>query len=172
MIKGGPRDKQRGLGALCAVGLGLHAVWLLAFGCLIFIAKSPTTDSGNWIARAIFRSDSSANNNLDIIQAASELGRLDIAAFSLTFLGVVIAVGALMGFPLIRHSAIAEAVLEAGEVVRTDLKKHIDYSALIEDLLKDPRFLPTLIAKIETLKSSDDEVPPDEADKIAAAVGE
>lgn len=79
----------------------------------------------------------------DAINTAADMGRLDYIAMSLTFLGVVLALGAVLGFFTIRHSAMHAATEEAkaqiDRLIQPTLVQHLEQNGarLLRAALKD-----------------------------------
>lgn len=100
-----------------AASICLHLLWATFFLYAI-IVNSNRMHYDPW--RGASRTDSTAEfvaryagTLVDPIEAAAQLGRLDYISVALTFLGIVLAAGALAGFFLVRRDAIAAAEDEA-----------------------------------------------------------
>lgn len=166
-----PNAGRGGLGLLGQLALGLHAVWAAGLLYVYWVGQTLSPNDGFSFELFGIRV-SSADKRPDIIAAAGELGRLDLVAISLTFLGVILAIGAFIGFTVVRSAAINEAAAEAGKVTREELPKMVDYGALAAHLLREDRFISSLKAAIETANTAEDGLTGDKANAIAKAFGE
>jgi hypothetical protein len=95
----------------------------LRFGLARFATESPPC----FLCAEVERKSKDAQ---DAIASAAEMGRLDFVAMCLTFLGVVLAMGAIMGFFVVRYSAMDaardEVKIIAEKLVTAELAKHFD----------------------------------------------
>ncbi|WP_372891153.1 hypothetical protein [Rhodosalinus sp.] len=108
----------------------------------------------------------SCSLHADAVYTASQMGRLDVLALSLTVLATVLALGAFLGFFLVRSAAMEAA---ADEAVR-NLPALIDNDAIVDVIVKDDELLLTLATRVKRHISESDEerkLTDDEADQIA-----
>ena len=103
--------------------MALHSFWLVIF--IIYIARPCFLNKGSVVGK-------------DSIAFAQEIGRLDIVSILLAFLGIIIALGAFLGFGWIRNDAMNEAretvTDRAGDLIKETLHEN---PKLIEVALSD-----------------------------------
>ena len=75
--------------------------------------------------------------NLDAINIASQLGRLDFASFALAIFGVTFGVGAIFSFLFIRDHAEREAIKAAEKETENYLRRHL--SSLVDQGISSVR---------------------------------
>jgi len=97
--------------------------------------------------------------NFDAIAAAAAVGRLDIIAMVLTFLGIIAALGVLYGWTAFRAAAVSAALQELENRLPTELRQYMDAKgpAAVGRALEDAELLARLQERFTSLGISDRE---------------
>ncbi|MBY6163255.1 hypothetical protein KUV73_20395 [Mameliella alba] len=163
--------KKRKLGnadkTLLTISLGVHAIWLVLFGYLLF-ATQWKDDRPTLVKLVGELTCPGCASRVDPISVAYQLGRLDLVAMSLTLLGVVLAIAAFGGILEVRRAAQQAASDEAKELVAAQLPNLLTPEVLTKALLQDPRAMYTLTAALREA-DPDGGIDPSVADDIADA---
>lgn len=148
----------------------LHVVWAIVVGYIIFVGPSGRVVSWNgidvWVPRCLTCDQAS-----DAVATASEMGRLDLVALSLTVLGVVLAVAAFGSYFVIRSAAMDAARDEVRDQAPTLVKKVVGRQLIVEALRENPQVILSAVRQV-VREVGTEEVSPEEADAIASAVDE
>lgn len=143
-----------------------HLIWLTLFSYSL------------WAKRGTLPNSQPCDGVTDAIAAAAEIGRLDLVALALTFLGVVLAIGAVAGYFMVQHSAMRAASEEArsqvNHLVRPMVHDYMKAEGVImiaEALQDNPGLLIKAVASARDADQLLDQVSPEDADDIAGSFG-
>lgn len=123
--------KNRKLVAVASISLVLHLVWVVVFSYLIWAGpfEHGVSREVSWFATVC----PSCGLHADAVYTASQMGRLDLLALSLTVLATVLALGAFGGFFLVRSAAMEAAADETSK----KLPELIDSQKIADVIVKD-----------------------------------
>lgn len=164
-------SENRALRCLLYLSLLLHIVWgsiaLFLFLGGPFGSKKPLP----WqVVRDIFCP--SCKDSFDAINAAAELGRLDVVSLSLTILATVLALGAFAGFFLIRSAVVYSAAEEAELVVQKQLPALVSPEIVVSAILQNDRIRLSLLNAIKSADVDEKRIDGATANDIADAFEE
>lgn len=159
------------LPTLVVVSMLFHAVWV-AIALFLFLGGpfgSSRPALWQWLRDVLCRS---CEHSYDAVNAAAQLGRLDLIALSLTVLGTVLAFGAFASFFLIRGAAVNAAAEEGANCVSAMLPSLLTTEMVSQAILNDERVKLTLMSAFKTIEATENQIPEGTANKIAAAFDE
>lgn len=165
--------KAGGSSVLLGISVLGHVIWLVIALFLFLGGPFGSPAPQIWaILRAVLCANCS--DSYDAINTAASLGRLDLIALSLTILATVLALGAFGGFFLVRSAAMTAAQTEAVAHVTKMLPALVTPELLMlsEAILKDERFLISLVNAVKSKDLPGNQVDETAANHIAAAVEE
>lgn len=157
--------RPSGVAKLALLG---HLAWFVIFAYAFWARQQGSLSKGGLPA------SDTCEKASDAISIAAELGRLDLVALSLTFLGVVLAISAVAGYFMVQHSAMKAASEEAhtrvADLAPTALMnymKEAGHKMIAEVLQNDPSLLLKAIASARDVDQMVDGVSATDADDIA-----
>ena len=130
-------------GALLYVSLLAHLVWLVLFSYIVLAGPFANI---NDFSKEIF-SEIGCEYCLaksDAISTAYQMGRLELIGLSLTLLAVVLALGNLAGYFVVRGAAMSAAADEAQQRVRDALPELLREKDIVKAMANDEQALFTL----------------------------
>lgn len=151
----------------------MHLIWLVLLVWVLWIG--PFSDQIEPLASVV--DCSACQYTADSITSAAQMGRLDMVSIALTVLGVVIAVGALASFSLVKGAAKDAASDEATEwlIKNTGSVYEHNREQFVAKLAEDPRMigaLANLVADFISKSKGDDALDQAKLDIIAASMGD
>ena len=151
-----------------ALSMLFHVVWL-AVALFLFLGgpfELPQSAVSTWVGHLFCNG---CLGSYDAINVASQMGRLDLIALSLTVLGTILAFGALAGFSLIRGAAIQAASDEATAHISARLPQLLTSEIVADAILKDDRVRLSLISAMRSADCPENQIAAATADEIAAS---
>jgi hypothetical protein len=160
--------QNRWLSPLMIISMMFHALWVTV-ALFLFLGgpfESNRPMVWEWAQKIVCPT---CLDSYDAINTAAQLGRLDVLSLSLTVLGTVLAFGAFASFFLVRSAAVHAAAEEAAHCVAAKLPELLTPEIVSRAILNDERLKLTLLSALRTVEATENQIPEETANDIAAA---